>query len=166
MDPSAKTVKMLVCHYSRTGHTERMAGMVAEGARRVDGVRVEVKPIGQVEAPDLLRYDAIVMGSPTYYGTMAAEMKRLIDESVAFHGQLAGKVGGAFTSSANVGGGNETTILDILKAMLIHGMVIQGSYTGDHYGPVAIGEADRRAETQCNNLGELTAKLAVKLHGR
>jgi multimeric flavodoxin WrbA len=63
-------------------------------------------------------------GSPTYYGTMAWELKKLLDESVKFHGKLRGKVGGAFTSSANVGGGNETTVLDILKALLIHGMVV------------------------------------------
>lgn len=142
-----------------------MADAVALGAREVKGVEVEVRSVGQVDVRDLLRYDAIVIGSPTYYGSMAAEVKRLFDESVAFHGQLVGKVGGAFTSSANLGGGNETTILDILKAMLIHGMVVQGSAVGDHYGPVAIGSMDRRSENQCLNLGKICAELAVKLHG-
>jgi len=96
---------------------------------------------------------------------MAGELKTLIDESVAFHGQLAGKVGGALTSSANVGGGNETTVLDILKALLIHGMVIQGTASGDHYGPVAIGDIDERSRTECLKLGKTVAELAVKLHG-
>ncbi len=157
--------KMLVCYYSRTGHTQHMAEAVGRGAERIEGAQVEVKPIIDVEPHMLLDYDAIVMGSPTYYGTMAAELKQLIDESVAFHGQLEGKIGGAFASSANVGGGNETTVLDILKALLIHGMVLQGSSTGDHYGPVAIGEMDRRCEAQCTNLGEMLAKLTVRLHG-
>ena len=157
--------KMLVCYYSRTGHTQHMAEAVAEGAGRVDGVEVELCPIDHIEAQQFLEYDAIAMGSPTYYGSMAGELKHLIDESVAYHGQLAGKVGGAFSSSANIGGGNETTVMDILKAMLIHGMVLQGSSTGDHYGPIAIGEMDRRSEAQCLNLGETMAKLAVKLHG-
>ncbi len=161
---AAKTVKMLICYYTRTKHTEHMAEAVAEGARQVAGLEVDVKPIGEVEAHHLLGYDAIVMGSPTYYGTMAAELKRLLDDSVAFHGQFNGKVGGAFASSANVGGGNETTVLDILKAMLVHGMVIQGSPTGDHYGPVAIGEPDSRAKSQCGNLGKIVGELAVKLH--
>lgn len=76
---------------------------------------------------------------------------------------MAGKVGGAFSSSANVGGGNETTILDILKAMLIHGMVIQGSFSGDHYGPVAIGDIDARAREECLNLGRNVATLAARL---
>ncbi len=157
--------RILVCYYSRTGHTQHMAEAVGQGAQRINGTEVEVKPIKEVDPHMLLEYDAIVMGSPTYYGTMAAELKHLIDESVAFHGQLEGKVGGAFASSANVGGGNETTVLDILKALLVHGMIVQGSSTGDHYGPVAIGEMDRRSEAQCINLGEMVAKLTIRLHG-
>ncbi|HAU37966.1 MAG TPA: flavodoxin [Phycisphaerales bacterium] len=157
--------RMLICYYSRTGHTEHMAEAVAEGAREVKGATVDLRPLAKVAAKDLPEFDAIVMGSPTYYGTMAAEMKQLFDESVAFHGQLAGKVGGAFSSSANVGGGNETTVLDILKAMLIHGMVIQGEVSGDHYGPVAIGDLDKRSRANCVKLGQALAKLAVQLHG-
>jgi len=156
--------KMLVCYYSRTGHTQGMAEAVAKGARQVEGMTVDLKPVSDAGVTDLLGYDAIVIGSPTYYGTMAAEIKNLFDESVVFHGQLAGKVGGAFSSSANIGGGNETTILDILKAMLIHGMVVIGSANGDHYGPVAIGAMDRRAESQCVNYGKMVGRLAATLH--
>jgi len=157
--------KMLIGYYSRTKHTEHMAEAVAEGARRVAGVAVDTRRVSDISAGDLLGYDAIVLGSPTYYGTMAAEIKQLLDESVAFHGQLEGKVGGAFSSSANVGGGNETTVLDILKAMLIHGMIVQGSPSGDHYGPVAIGDVDERSGRECRKLGKVVAELAVRLHG-
>jgi len=165
MSETEKTAKMLVCYYSRTGHTQHMAEAIAEAARGVKGLDVEVRPVSEVEPGDLIAVDAIVMGSPTYYGSMGSELKRLIDESVAFHGQLAGKVGGAFSSSANIGGGNETAIMDIIKAMLVHGMVIPGSATGDHYGPVAIGDMDRRAQGQCDNYGKLLAELTIKLHG-
>jgi len=157
--------KILICYYTRTKHTQHMAEAIGRGAGEVSGASVEVKPVEKIEARELLDYDAILMGSPTYYGTMAAELKQLFDESVAFHGQLDGKVGGAFTSSANIGGGNETTVLDILKAMLIHGMVLQGTPTGDHYGPVAIGDLDERAREQCLKYGKFVAELAVKLHG-
>jgi NAD(P)H dehydrogenase (quinone) len=157
--------KMLIAYYSRTKHTEHMAGAIAEGARQVSGLTVEVRPVAKVQPRDLLDYQAIVIGSPTYYGSMAAEVKKLIDESVAFHGQLAGKVGGAFASSANVAGGNETTILDILNALLIHGMVIQGVHSGDHYGPVAIGDLDDRARGNCLAYGKAVGELAVRLHG-
>jgi NAD(P)H dehydrogenase (quinone) len=96
---------------------------------------------------------------------MAAEMKKMFDASVAIHGQLEGKVGGAFTSAANLAGGNETTILSILEAMLIHGMIVKGTSRGDHYGPVAIGKPDKRAVDGCHKLGRETAELAVRLHG-
>lgn len=158
-------VKMLICYYSRTQHTQHMAEAVAEGAREVPGVEVDVREVKEVHPKTLIDYQAIIMGSPTYYGSMAAQVKQLIDESVQFHGQLDGKVGGAFASSANVGGGNETTVLDILKAMLIHGMVVQGSPTGDHYGPVAIGDVDQRSRAECDKLGKLVAQLAARLHG-
>jgi NAD(P)H dehydrogenase (quinone) len=157
--------KMLVCYYSRTKHTQHMAEAIADGARKVEGVAVDVEPIGKIEAKDLLRYDAVMIGSPTYYGSMAGEVKQLFDDSVAFHGQLEGKVGGAFSSSANVGGGNETTVLDILRAMLIHGMVIPGSHVGDHYGPVSIGDVDQRARDNCARMGKIVAELARRLHG-
>ena len=121
------------------------------------------KRVDEIEADDLLQYDGIIIGSPTYYGTMAAQIKKLLDDSVKFHGKLEGKVGAAFASSANVGGGNETTILDIINALLIHGMVIQGDSKGDHYGPVAVGAPDGRAQKECQRLGERTARLVKKL---
>jgi NAD(P)H dehydrogenase (quinone) len=141
-----------------------MASLIEAGAASADSVQVAVMPISDVKVGDLLKYDAIVIGSPTYYGLPAAEIKRLLDESVAFHGQLEGKVGGAFASSANVGGGNETTITAILHALLVHGMVVPGVPTGDHYGPVSIGAPDRRAATQCEEYGKRIALLTKKLH--
>jgi len=156
---------VLVTFYSRGGNTRKMAELIARGAEGVDGAQVALKPVGEIKAKDLLDYDAIIIGSPTYYGLPAAEVKKLIDDSVAFHGQLEGKVGGAFSSSANVGGGNETTIMAIIQALLIHGMVVQGTSTGDHYGPVAIGAPDERASNLCEEYGKRVASLAVKLHG-
>ena len=52
---------------------------------------------------DLLKADGIILGSPTYYGTMAAEMKAFIDRSVKYHGKLEGKIGGAFSSGGGLG---------------------------------------------------------------
>ena len=154
--------KALVCYYSRTGNTKKMAARMAE-VLAAEGLEVDLRKVGETAAADLPGYDCIVLGSPTYYGTMAWELKKLLDESVKFHGKLRGKVGGAFTSSANVGGGNETTVLDILQALLIHGMVVRGDHRFDHYGPVAIGRPDKRAldccESHAKNLAALTRKL-------
>ena len=154
--------KALVIYYSQSGNTKKMAESVVEGIKK-EGLQVVLKEVKDIEAEELLQFDAIIIGSPTYYGTMAAEIKRLFDDSVSFHGRLDGKVGAAFASSANIGGGNETTILDLLNAMLIHGMIIQGDPQGDHYGPVAIGSPDSRSTRECVRLGTRVAKLAKKL---
>ncbi len=156
--------KVLVVYYTRNGATERMAQLVADGAKeaRAD---VTLKKVQDTQTDELLDYDAIIIGSPTYYGLLCWELKKLLDDSVKFHGKLAGKVGGAFTSSANIGGGNETTIRSIIDALLIHGMVVQGTPAGDHYGPVAIGKPDERASNQCRALGKRVADLAAKLFG-
>lgn len=155
--------KILIIYYSRSGNTKRMAEEIAKGIKK-GKVEVDVRKAAELKSKDLLGYDGIIIGSPTYYGTMASPIKELLDESVKFHGELEGKVAAAFASSANVGGGNETTILDILNAMLIHGMIVQGDYQGDHYGPVAIGSPDTRALKQCMRLGERIARLVVRLH--
>jgi NAD(P)H dehydrogenase (quinone) len=154
--------RILIVYYSRTGNTEKMAQLVADGAKKA-GAEVTVKKVQQTTADDLTEHDALIFGSPTYYGTMAWEMKKLIDDSVKYHGKLDGKVGAAFSSSGNLAGGNETTVLSILKAFLIHGMIVQGDAKGDHYGPVAVGAPDDRSSTECRRLGERVAALAKKI---
>jgi NAD(P)H dehydrogenase (quinone) len=154
--------KGIVIYYSRSGNTKQMAEMISR-AMNDGGLETDCKELAKVKVDDLLKYDAIVMGSPTYYGGMAAQMKQLIDDAVVKHGQFDGKVGAAFTSAANVGGGNETTVLDILHAMIISGMVVQGDPQGDHYGPVSIGKPDQRVEKICARLGKRIAELTKKL---
>lgn len=155
--------KIAVVYYSKTGNTEAMAHLVQEGASMESGVEVDLRKIEDFPAEKALEYDGLIVGSPTYYGSMAYQLKKFFDDSVAFHGKLSGKVGAAFSSAANIGGGNETTINDILNAMLIHGMIVQGEHAGDHYGPVSIGSPDDRAEMQCRALGKKVAALVKKV---
>ena len=154
--------KVLVCYYSRTGNTEEMAEKIAE-VIKAEGLDVDLAKVEKTKVDELLNYDCLVFGSPTYYGSMAWPMKKLLDESVKFHGRMRGKIGGAFSSSANVGGGNETTILSILKALLIHGMIVQGDSSGDHYGPVSIGTPDKRALKNCERYAKNLSALVKKI---
>jgi len=154
--------KVLITYYSRTGNTEKMAKLIEEGIK-AGGVEVVTKRVQDTTVDELTEYDGIIAGSPTYYGSMAWELKKLLDESVKLHGKLDGKIGGAFSSAANIGGGNETTILDILNAFLIHGMIVQGDPMGDHYGRVSINAPDSRVENQCRRMGERIAALVRKL---
>ncbi|MBM4028188.1 MAG: flavodoxin family protein [Planctomycetes bacterium] len=154
--------KGIVVFYSRSGNTKEMAEVIAK-AMNDSGVSTECKPVEKVHSDDLSGYDAVVLGSPCYYGQMAGPMKHLIDDLVSRHGQLNGKVGAAFSSSANIAGGSETTVLGLLEAMLIAGMVIQGDPQGAHYGPVSIGKPDEKTRLQCERRGQRVAALTKRL---
>ncbi len=154
--------KALVGYYSRSGNTRKMAARMAE-VLQGEGLDVTLKKVEDIAPEELLDYQCIVLGSPTYYGSMAWPLKKLLDESVKFHGKLKGRVGGAFSSAANIGGGNETTILDILHALLIHGMAVLGVPKGDHYGPVSIGRPDARSLDVCEDHAKALAALTKKL---
>jgi NAD(P)H dehydrogenase (quinone) len=153
---------VLISYHSKTGNTEEMAKAVEEGAKS-EGVQVVRKKVKRATLQDLLKADGIILGSPTYYGTMAAEMKAFIDRSVKYHGKLEGKVGAAFSSGGGLGGGVETTVLDLTKALLIHGMVVQGDPWGSHYGTVSIGRPNAAARKECKKLGIKVARLVKRL---
>jgi len=140
-----------------------MAHAVADGAKTVKGTRVVVMKVDEAKLSDLVDSDAILIGSPTYYGNMSGKMKSFIDKSYGIHGKLVGKVGGAFTSSGDTACGAETTLLSILKAMLIHGMIIQGRSENKHYGPTAVESPNEKEIKSCNELGKRVANLAAAL---
>ncbi|MCK9614960.1 MAG: NAD(P)H-dependent oxidoreductase [Candidatus Omnitrophica bacterium] len=154
--------KVVIIYYTRTGTTKKMAEIIHKEIKNND-IEADIFPVESVKPKQLLGYDGIIIGSPTYYGTLAAPIKQFLDDSVAFHGKFDGKIGMAFSSSANIAGGNETTILSILQALLIHGMIIQGDFKGDHYGPVAIGKIDKRCEDNCRRMAFRFIELARKL---
>jgi len=153
---------ILIVYHSRSGNTEEMSKAVEEGVKS-GGVKVVRKRVNRATLKDLLGADGIILGSPTYYGTMAAEMKAFLDRSVKIHGKLEGKVGATFSSGGGLGGGVETTALDMVKSLLIHGMIIQGDPWGSHYGTVSIGKPNAAAKKECRRLGEKVARLVKRL---
>jgi NAD(P)H dehydrogenase (quinone) len=152
----------LVIYYSRSGNTKQMAQVFAEAMTEAQ-LPTKCKPVEEVKINDLLDADAIVVGSPTYYGRMCSKIAELFDESVSKHGKLDGKIGAAFSSSANTGGGNEFTIISILVTLMVHGMIIQGDPQGDHFGPVSVGKPDDRVLNQCRRRGKRIAELTLRL---
>jgi NAD(P)H dehydrogenase (quinone) len=139
--------KVLVLYYSSYGHIETMAMAIAEGARST-GAEVDVKRVPELvpaevakashfkldqAAPiavvdDLANYDAIIFGTPTRYGNMAAQMKNFIDQTggLWFQNKLVGKVASVFTSTATQHGGQETTIFTFIPPLLHLGMIYVG----------------------------------------
>ena len=169
--------KVLVLYYSSYGHLETMADAVAEGARSA-GAEVAVKRVPELvpdevakashfkldqKAPvatvaELEDYDAIIVGSPTRFGRVAAQMANFWDQTggVWFQGKLIGKVGAAFTSTASQHGGQETTLFSILTTLMHHGMVITGlpySFQGQMRNDEVTGGAPYGATTIANGDG-------------
>jgi len=155
---------LLIVYYSQSGHTKTLAQEIARGAEGHD-IQTRVKKVEETSNDDLRQADGIIIGSPVYFGGMAAPLKEFIDRSVAIRGSLKNKVGAAFVTSGHQTGGKETTILSIIQAMLIHEMIIVGDpiSTGGHYGAAALGAPDQEAINQGRALGARVADLVNRL---
>ncbi len=159
-------MQVLVLYFSKGGNTKKLAEAVAKGVEEVDGVNAVMKKTDEVTEEDFLGSDGIIAGSPVYFGVMAAELKKVFDQYVGLRKKMEGKVGATFTTSGDVTGGKETTMMSIIQALLIYGMVVVGdpmSATG-HYGTACVGAPDSKAEENGAKLGRRVAEIAKKLH--
>ncbi|MCK4582212.1 flavodoxin family protein [Candidatus Bathyarchaeota archaeon] len=156
-------MKMLIVYDSRTGNTEKMAHAVAKGVEAA-GVEAILKKIDDAKVDELIQVQGLILGSPVYYGLPTAKIKEFIDESVKYHGQLEGMVGGAFCSAGGTHTGSETTIVALLEALMVHGMVVQGTSAKNHYGAASVGAPDDNDVEVCHRMGERLAKLVKKLN--
>lgn len=198
--------RILVLYHSTYGHIETMAEAVADGARSVEGAVVDIKRVPELvpdelakasgykldqAAPiatvaDLEKYDAVIVGAGTRYGTAASQMRNFWDQTggVWVKGALVGKVGSAFTSTATQHGGQETTLVGLIQTLLHHGMIIAGlPYAwagqsridemtgGSPYGATTITGGDGSRMPSENELdgarwqGRYVAETAKKLFG-
>jgi len=157
-------MRVLVIYHSRTGNTEMLARAIAEGVRG-EGVECVLKRASDVRREDFLEADGIIAGSPVYFGSMASELKKIFDEFVDIRKKMEDKVGAAFATSGDKSGGKETTLLSIIQAMLIYGMIIVGDpmdATG-HYGVSCTGRPSSRDLENARKLGRRVANLVKRL---
>ena len=118
--------QVLITYHSTSGNTKKMAEAIAEGAKSVVGVEVKLLPIEEVKEQDLVEANAIIVGSPVYNSNVAPAVLEFIN-SWPFEGRpLKNKIGAAFATGGGISIGEEGVMLDILRAMLIHGMVVMG----------------------------------------
>lgn len=196
--------KLLVLYYSMYGHIETMANAVVEGARGVEGVEVTLKRVPDLMSPEsakahgakvdqaapvaspkeLGEYDAIIFGTPTRFGNMAAQMRNFLDQTGGLWvaGGLVGKVGSVFASTGT-GGGNESTIMSFVNTLMHHGMIYVGlPYAcpeltdisevkgGSPWGAACIAGADGSRQPSAKELsmarfqGKHVASIAAKLN--
>ena len=104
--------KILVLYYSRTGNTEKMADAVAEGARSAGNVEVDLEY--HVDAEELGRFDAVLVGSPTYHHEMPIDVKTLFEEAAVKGVSLKGRIGATF-GSYGWSGEAPKLVLEIMK---------------------------------------------------
>jgi NAD(P)H dehydrogenase (quinone) len=198
--------RVLVLYYSSYGHVEVLARAVAEGAAEVPGAEVAVKRVPELvpdevarasglkldqQAPiatpgELADYDAIIFGTPTRFGNMAAQMRNFLDQTggLWFQRKLVGKVGSAFCATASQHGGQETTLTSFHTTLLHHGMIIvglpyswEGNATmdgisgGTPYGITSITGGDGSRMPSANELegarfqGRHVTEIATRLFG-
>ncbi len=158
-------MQVLVLYFSKGGNTRRLAEAVARGVESVDGVEALLKSTEDVVKDDFLNSAGVIAGSPVYFGSMAAELKKVFDDFVSARKKMENKVGAAFTTSGDATGGKETTMLSILQCLFIYGMIIVGdpmSATG-HYGVACVGAPDEKTSGNGEKLGKRVAELCLKL---
>jgi NAD(P)H dehydrogenase (quinone) len=158
-------MQVLILYYSRTGNTKLLAEEVAKGVREVQGVDCIVKSTSEVTKNDLLAADGIIAGSPNYFGSMASELKEIFDRFVGIRPDMENKIGAAFTTGGDASGGRETTLLSILQAMLIYGMIVIGDPLDavGYYGVACVDAPDSEAARNAAKLGKRVALLVRKL---
>ena len=171
------TVRVLVAYYSLTGNTEKMAAGVVEGAKRVPGATVSLKKVDEVAREDLENADGIILGCPTYYGTIPGKMKVVMDDwSWKLKVDFTDKVGGAFSTGGGQVGGKEFVVMSLVMFMLNNRMVVAGPLyrndkTGSLWGEVGaaamtgpldpgVGEGELDS---ARRLGERVARLSKRL---
>ena len=123
-----RRLKVYIVYDSRTGNTEEMAVAISKAVER-QGLEPILRRAEEASVDELPNVQALILGSPVYYGQPTAKIKQFIDESIKYHGKLTHLVGGAFCSAGGTHTGSETTILSLLESMLVHGMIIQGLMT-------------------------------------
>ncbi|MFP4481971.1 MAG: NAD(P)H:quinone oxidoreductase [Thermovirgaceae bacterium] len=176
-------MRVLILFYSTYGHIYAMAEAAAAGAREIPDTTVYIKRVpetlpqevlqkmGALEAQksfahipkatpeDLENTDAILFGTPTRFGNMAAQMRFFLDATGGLWQKraLVGKVGGVFTSSGTQHGGQESTILSFHITLLHHGMVIAGlpyTFAGQTDNSAIVGGSPYGASTIAGGAGE------------
>jgi len=203
-------MKVLIVYYSMYGNVYKMARLVAEGVSQVKGAEPVVRTVKElvpdamiqsrddlrrgremqkdvplVTSDDFRQADAVIFGTPTRFGNVAAQLKNQIDQlgEVWSKGELEGKPAGVFVSTASLHGGQETTLLTLMAPLLHLGFIIVGvPYSvpqlaatrsgGSPYGPGHIAGHDGQREIDddeaaiCRALGKRVAEVAVKLRGK
>ena len=164
-------VRVLLVYDSRAGLVEQLAEAVGEGVRSVEDVELVEGRVGEADPAELLRCDALILGSPNWTG-VTGELKLWMDQSGDLweSGELAGKPGAAFAAGWSPHGGLEATLLQLMHLLVGHGMLFVGlpwsermRRSGSYYGATAVGSLNEDDRAQARALGRRVAQTALRL---
>ena len=164
-------MKVLLLFDSRGGLTEQLAEAIAEGVRTVPAAELTYRRLDEANQQELKEAEALILGSPNW-GGITGKLKDWFDHSGDMWetGELAGKVGAAFTAGWSRSAGTEATLLQLLHLLLSHGLIIVGlpwsermRLSGSYYGATAHGDVTEDDRHQARELGRRVAKLAQRL---
>ncbi|MDP2673622.1 MAG: NAD(P)H-dependent oxidoreductase [Dehalococcoidia bacterium] len=162
---------VLILFDSRGGLTEQLAEAVAAGVRATPGVTLRHRRLDDASVDELKQSDALILGSPNWSG-VTGKLKDWMDHSGDLWetGELAGKIGAAFTAGWSRSGGTEATLLQLLHLLFAHGMLVLGlpwsermRRSGSYYGATAHGEVTDEDRAQARDLGRRVAELSQRL---
>jgi len=164
--------EILIVYYSRTGNTKMMAESVAEGAGEVDGINIILCSVDSVNIKDVKTAHAIILGSPVYNANTAPKIQQFINSWPFNNSPLKNKIGAAFVTAGGISAGEEIVLTNILKSMLIFGMIVVG---GDDwtsaFGASAIVSEQPFSKPigdhflkKAKDLGKRVAEIAVKMN--
>ncbi len=186
-------INILVVYFSEHGKTRQLAHWIAEGVERIEGAQANVRALPKVSAvseqvepeipeqgaiyatqQELAECDGLALGSPTYFGNMAAPVKYFLDQSAGawVQGQLANKPACVFTSTSSMHGGHESTLLSMMIPLMHHGMLMLGlpysnaSLNTTQQGGTPYGAGHITGPNHDNPINEDEKSLAIALGER
>ena len=164
---SGEGMKISIVYHSESGNTQKVAELIAEGARITDAVEVRCMPIEDVDRDFVDESKAIFFGTPVYCGSYSWQIKQWLDTQ---KNRLAGKLGAVFATEKYLGGGADFAELSLIGALLVEGMLLYsvGASQGDpytHFGAVCIRHGDEKQQERARIFGARVATKTVELFG-
>ena len=124
------TCKVCVIYHSGYGHTKRVAESVVKGAESVTDAECKLISVNELDEDsplwsELDSADAMIFGTPTYMGSVSADMKKFMEASSGRWMELkwADKLAAGFTNSASQNGDKQNTLVTLATFAAQHGMV-------------------------------------------
>lgn len=173
LSSSTNKANILIVYFSLTGHTQIMAEAVMEGASKNENVNVKILSVEDAKISDVIESDAIIIGSPVYNANTSPEIQKFINKWPFKDSPMKDKVGAAFVTAGGISAGEEIVLMNILKSMLIFGMVVVGgeNWQSAFGASAVVNEAPFDEDKNINeiflvkarSLGERVADITLKM---